>query len=226
MAERKEATLISRSGSVIELTFSNAVKAGDDVKVSQLLAEQGVSLLTSEVSFNTTLSIDTRLTPPIIRKQSTVHRMESESSIAKGEKQCREGIMTVTPFHLGLLARHRHIIKIMLEAILEEKDPKLAFQWMEKVLNAKTALTLPDQSVSCGKDTVSMNGMNAFHVAARYHSQGLKEILKTLQSKHWIPGFKYLLDEKSSSLLQTPLHIAAKQPTEEATRCQFGIFSL
>ena len=200
------------------LTFGNAVRAGKESEVIRLLSENSLDLLVSEVSFDIILDIDTRLTPPIVRRHSTIHRMQSEVNSSNTAAKSQHGFMTVTPFHLGLLAQRRHIINIMLEKVLEENDPQAQFQWMKKILECKTTLQIPDDAVPCDKGTLSLDGMNAFHVAARYDPKALKDILELINDKQWMENLGYLLEQKDSKLQQTPLHIAAKNATPEVAR--------
>ena len=215
-ARRTEVILTSIRGSLADLTFGSAVRAGDDEEVIRLLSTNGLDLLLAEVSFDIVLDIDTRLTPPIIRRHDA---FENTANGTNSESKSQHGFMTVTPFHLGILAQRRHIIKIMIEKILEVTEPQKQFQWMNNVLASKTTLIIPEDAVPCDKGTLSLNGMNSFHVAARYHSKSLKYILCVLNEKQWMPELRYLLEETDSFLHQTPLHLAAKNPTPEVARC-------
>ena len=215
---KTEVTLTSIRGSLADLTFGNAVRAGNDAEVVRLLTENGLDLLLSDVSFDIILDIDTRLTPPIIRRHSALHRMQSAVNPENNENKSQHGFMTVTPFHLGLLAQHRHTIKIMLEKVLEENDSQTQYDWLKSVLERKTTLIIPEDAVSCDKGTLSLDGMNAFHVAARYHPNALKDILGVINEKGWMVNLEYLLEQTDSYLHQTPLHIAAKNTTPEVAR--------
>merc|ERR1712150_237726 len=82
----------------------------------------------------------------------------------------------------------------------------------------KTTLIIPEDAVSCDKGTLSLDGMNAFHVAARYHPNALKDILGVINEKGWMVNLEYLLEQTDSYLHQTPLHIAAKNSTPEVAR--------
>ena len=197
------------------MTFGNAVRAGNDAEVTRLLSEHGLDLLMAEVSFDIILDVDTRLTPPIVRRHSALH---NAMYCANSDSRSQHGFMTVTPFHVGLLAQRGHIIKIMIEKVLEENDPHTQFHWMKKVLESKTTLLIPEDSVPCDKGTLSLKGMNAFHVAARYHPKALKDIFRVLNEKQWTSHLTYLIEGTDSFLHQTPLHIAAKHPTPEVAR--------
>ena len=216
---KTEVTLTSIRGSLADLTFGNAVRAGNEAEVVRHLSEHGLDLLMSEVSFDIILDIDTRLTPPIIRRHSTVNRVQSVAGNSTCmDNRSQHGFMTVTPFHLGLLAQHRHIIKIMLEKILEQNDPQSQFQWLKNVFECKTTLIIPEDAIQCDKGTLSLDGMNAFHVAARYHPKALKDILNVINENSWMSEFGYILEKTDSYLHQTPLHIAAKNSTPEVAR--------
>ena len=115
--------------------------------------------------------------------------VSSEVNSSNTAAKSQHGFMTVTPFHLGLLAQRRHIINIMLEKVLEENDPQAQFQWMKKILECKTTLQIPDDAVPCDKGTLSLDGMNAFHVAARYDPKALKDILELINDKQWMENY-------------------------------------
>ena len=213
---KTDVILTSINGSIADLTFGNAVRAGNESEVLQHLSQHGLELLMSQVSFDIILDIDTRLTPPIIRRQSTLHRVQSSGNSAENRSQ--HGFMTVTPFHLGLLAQHRHIINIMLDKILSEEDPQIQLMWMKRVLECKTSLIIPEDAIQCDKGTLSLDGMNAFHVAARYHPKALNDVLHVINEKQWSGELGYLLEQTDSYLKQTPLHIAAKDSTPAVAR--------
>ena len=218
MTKKSEAILTSKRGSLVDSTFGNVVRAGNDAEVVRLLSEHGLELLISKLSFDIMLDMDTRLTPPSTRKRSSLHRMQSAEVSTNSDNKSHQGSMTVTPFHLALLASHRHIIKSMINKVLEEKDHQIRFQWMEKILASKTTLMIPGNSVRCDKRTSSLEGMNTFHVATRYHPEALEDIFRALNERKWMSNLKYLLEETDSILYRTPLHIAARNPMPGVAR--------
>ena len=210
-----EVILTSTTGSQDDLSFGNAVRAGNETEVSRLLSKHGLDILLAEMSFKIKLDIDTRLTPPIIRRNTTF-----QNAVVESNNEClsKHGFMTVTPFQLGLLAQHRHIIKLLIEKILETNDNETQLEWLKRVLGTKTSLKIPDDAVPCDKGTLSLDGMNAFHLATKYQPKALKDILYILNEKNLMSNLSYLLEERDWRLKQTPLHIAAKCPTAEVAR--------
>ena len=198
------------------MTFGNAIRAGNEVDVSRLLCQHGLELMNAKLSLHIVLNIDATLTPPASRRESLV---QVTSSILKQNcNSSQNGSITVTPFQLGLLAQHRHIIKILMERIMEIKDTDSQLKWMENILGSKTSLVIPNNAAQCDKDTLSLNGINAFHLATRYDPMALKEIVCILNEKHMIPRLKDLLNEQDSNRKWTPLHIGAKCVSIEAVR--------
>ena len=222
MSRPNEVILDFKSCSKTDKKFGNAVKDGNDEEVEQMLVEHGLALLMAQVSIDITLDIDTRLTPPVRRRASTVFKKKSiSSSASNSEKTSRHGMMTVTAFNLGIIYRHRNVTRIMIEKLLEAKENEVQLQWMKNVLGFKAILTSSSRSIQWGKDTLSLNGMNAFHIATRYNPGILKEIFTVMRAKQWLSELQELIEQKNSSLLsQTCLHIAAKNRTAEATRFQ------
>lgn len=209
-----------KSSSEIGKEFGNAVKDGNDEEVERMLVEHGLELLMAQVSIDITPDIDTRLTPPVIRRSSNVFRKKSVRSLASSsETTSRHGLMTVTAFNLGIIFRHRNVTRIMIERIFEQKEHEVQLRWLKNVLGFKAILISSSRSDQWGKDTLSLNGMNAFHIAARYNPEILKAIFTVLREKQWISEFQELIEQKNSvPLSQTCLHIAAKNTTAEATR--------
>ena len=88
--------------------------------------------------------------------------------------------------------------KALEEKILEEKEPQAQLQWMKKLLGFKAILTSSAHTIQWGKDTLSLNGMNAFHIATRYNAEILKHIFW-----NFVPKIGYIGTGLAISFLRT-----------------------
>lgn len=70
---------------------------------------------------------------------------------------------------------------------------------------------------SFAKGDVVLNGVNAFHLCVRYHVPCMVAILASLGPAA-LPALPDLINTKSASLCQTPLHIAARSGDVKAIR--------
>ena len=120
--------------------------------------------------------------------------------------------MFVTPFHLAIISPEPKIVKCMVEAI--KKHSKAPIASLTNLLSMKTkvefAKGFPDTYCS---DDRSLDGINAFHLAARFHGQSFLIIVKFLRNNNKLETFQHLLQICDVHMSKTLLHTAAQSPS-------------
>ena len=131
-----------------------------------------------------------------------------------------EATMIVMPFHLAVIANHVSIVQIVLENIWNMSKKKKRIETLEKVLTAKTRVEFRNVLARYEKNDRALDGMNCFHLCAKYCTPALNEIFKFLNEHHLMdrPNLKAALEAKDQQIHQTPLHVAVKNNTATAAR--------
>ena len=180
----------------------NAVKDGDVKTVLEYLENYSVDILLGEISIPlATFDVNKRWNPV-------------------GNPAARKVVLTITPFHMAVMAKQVSIVNLFMEKLVQHAMNGNGLDQLEGVLGKKVLLTFPKNPKCYSKDDVSVDGMNVFHLTAKYCIPALKIIFRFLNVHGLIDkqGIKELLQEKDKHLQQTPLHIAAKCSSSEATR--------
>ena len=100
----------------------------------------------------------------------------------------------------------------MLEGLL--KYTKTPIETFAKLLATKTEVTFARGSpFSYIFEDMNLDGVNAFHLAARFHAQSLLTIVKFLRQNDILEHVSPLLLVSEPHLGKTPLHMAAKSPS-------------
>ena len=104
------------------------------------------------------------------------------------------------------------MVKLMLDLILEDTscgDPKAV---LKEVLCAKTRVVFSrGKSEQYFKDDRVLNGINAFHLAAKFDAHSLLIMAKALKEAGMIEELREpLLEAKDAEMGKTPLHLAVK----------------
>ena len=122
--------------------------------------------------------------------------------------------MTVTAFQLGIIAKRPGIIRAFMQKIFELTDQEGRLNLLIKVLGTKTFLDFPKDPKLYDKDDRSLDGMNAFHLGAKYSPAALSQIFDHLNDNSFMEedDIKDLLEATDNQICQTPLHIAAAHP--------------
>ena len=128
--------------------------------------------------------------------------------------------MTVTTFQLAIIAKQSGIVKVFLQNVLEIPDEGEQLDLLKQLLGTKTFLMFPKNAKCYDKDDRSLDGMNAFHLGAKYSPGALKQIFDHLNENMLIEenDIKTLLEATDDQLHQTPLHIAATHSSPMAVR--------
>ena len=187
--------------------FANAVRAGNERRVNTVLESNPQNIekhLLAKLSFDLTLDRDTSL--------------DDDSNLDEGDggvPDIDKVTMTVTTFQIGIIAKRPGIIKLFMQKALEFTDGEERLTLFKKLLGTKAFLTFPKNAKCYDKDDRSLDGMNAFHLGAKYSPGALKQIFDYLNDHSLIEEdeIKDLLEAAEDQLHQTPLHIAAAHPT-------------
>jgi hypothetical protein len=198
--------LKSSSGDVSEINFANSVRSGNERRVNALLKTNKESIenhLLAKLSFDLTLDRDTSL------DQSPSD--EADGGVPDVDKVS----MTVTVFQLGIIAKRAGMISLFMEKVLDitEGDERVSF--FTKLLGAQAHLEFPKNNPKFyDKDDRSLDGMNAFHLGAKYSPGALTQIFDYLNENMLMEEYdiKELLEATDAHIYQTPLHIAAAHP--------------
>ena len=205
MTRRDKLRLTSCSGNPSEVTFANGVRGGNEKRVKALLRANWPNiepLLLAKLSFVLTLDRDTSLD-------------DAATDVGDaGVPDVDKVTMTVTAFQLGIIAKRPGVIRAFLQKILDIPDEDERFQLLKKVLETKTFLDFPKDPKLYDKDDRSLDGMNAFHLGAKYSPGALNQIFYHLNDNNFMEEdeIKSLLEATDDQIRQTPLHIAAAHP--------------
>ena len=225
---RNKIRLNSSTGDVKEAFFADAVRGGNERRVAATLQMNWPNIepiLMSQLSFDLTLDRDTSLDSGQPSRRSSVTGIDLGDG---GVPDIDKVTMTVTPFHLAIIAKQAGIVRVFMEKVMDiaEEDNK-RLDLLVKLLGAKTLLLFPKNPLCYDKDDRSLDGMNAFHLGAKYSAAALQEIFYYLndrdstaenETKELETEIKELLEAKDEHLQQTPLHVAATHPSSIAAR--------
>ena len=199
---------ISDSTEDTDWVLWEAVKNGNEERVLEHLDNYSIKILLLELSsvletYDEHTNFGSYDTSKALARLSGINLLAAELS--------PKVILTVTPFHMAIMERQTSIVRIFMEKlVMEIKDGGL--NNLIEVLRKPVALTIPGNVNKYSKDDVSLDGMNAFHLSAKYSISALKVIFRYLNANRLMDesSIKDLLEAKDKHLQQTPLHIAAK----------------
>ena len=179
------------------------------------LFEDNFQILQNELSIALELERDTifrksRRTDPYIRKSFDTNLRDYKLNVGNDEIS-NKVILTITPIHLAIIARQISIVRIFMEKLSDEVDNEGSLNVIANVLRKVAVLSFPKNPLQYAKDDRSLDGMNVFHLAAKYCTPALKVLFDTLNTKGLMQKreFHDTLEAKESQLQQTPLHVAA-----------------
>ena len=119
--------------------------------------------------------------------------------------------MFVTPFHLAIIAQQADIIECMLNYILEFSEKPV--EDTKAILAKKTKVAFAKEATLYFKDDKTMDGINAFHLAGRFHAQSLLVMMRFLRDNDLLEPVTPLLEDTDPHMGKTPLHMAMKCPS-------------
>ena len=210
-ATPRKLSLISEQGDQAIVDLGNAIRCGSIQFVRQVIENNGCEMLNKcEVQFETYF----RRSPEVYAHDEKEKEPPSEWKNGKFKPQDslrlnRQRLkikdrMYVTPFQLAIMSQQVEIVVILLQSVKDE-------QMMKKLLATTTKVIfkrgLPD---SYFKDDRTMDGINAFHLAARFHAPSLHCIINYIKDKRWLDSMRDLLEARDPHMQKTPLHNSTK----------------
>ena len=181
---RKLSLIRDKDEDNIVIDLSNAIRSGSADVVSSMLEIHGSSLINQ-------LSI-----------QFQTHFRKS--FVTKVETALKPDTLYMTPFHLAIISQQPSVVQVMLE---RSKSIKIALGMKTKVIFATS------DPLDYSKEDRTMDGINAFHLAGRFHAHSLALILRFLRDIKMLDETKDLLEAKDPHMGLTPLHMAVKSPS-------------
>ena len=191
-----------------EFLFANAIRAGDTNEVQSIM-EDYPTVLQSKLSFRIRLKVDNTALPSTFINGigNTINGKELET--AK---------MHVSPLQLAIISKQESVVRMILEHVYASNDD--GEEALEIVMDVKSVVVFPRDSPPTlyEEDDRMLDGMNIFHLAAKFHPKSLYEIISFLNKEDLTELIDALIQEKDPHVECTPLHVAAKSPSSFAMR--------
>ena len=187
--------------------FIEEIRVGDlDKSLEYLNEEGGMELLRKE--FHQPMTLD-----EIVELELALNDTEDSFEDSGGST------LILQPLQLAIVAQQGDIIKAILRHIIAQNDADAIISLLTEYLGHRARIDFPTEDTErYDKDDRSLDGMNAFHLAAKYFPLGLEVIFKTLNDEHaTYSQILELLLERDDHLKQTPLHVALKNRSSESS---------
>ena len=203
----RKLSLMSEQGDQIMVDLGNAIRSGSVQFVQQVLENNGCEILNKpEIQFETYFR---RIPQTPMKYPRKINDFGSfvgvQDSITLTRQRLRaKDKMFATPFQLAIMAQQTEMVEILLNYIPDEKSMKLMLGTRTKVIFNRGP---PDTYF---KDDLMMDGVNAFHLAARFHPPSLLKTISYLCERKWLRTVTDLLEAVDPHLKKTPLHNACK----------------
>jgi hypothetical protein len=200
-------TEISNQSDMILIQFGDAIRSGSTQLIAEILAKIGPGIIQDHMlSFDVTL----RKLAATSFRSPTMSTWHVPDAVTKNER------MSVTPFQLAIIAMKGSVVDQMLEAVMASAKNPHAF--LRMILSSKSKMTYVCGLSSYCKDDRVLDGINAFHLAAKYHAPSLLSIIQLLQQEDLVDSMIDLLEAQDSHMGKTPLHLAVKSPSSLSTK--------
>ena len=203
------------------MNVGDLARAGNHAEVKKVLNEGGLKLLTTRYTTNLKLG------------QYLVTLDEKrENKDTDGDETTTNAKISVTPLHLAIISKQTNVIQGIIEGIVsksceyideaDEDDRKLKVSnALQEELQRSVELQFYDSQDTYDKEDRSINGMNAIHLACKYHPKAI-QIMFDILKKEDVGIDKLTRAMNNEDQKQTPLHIASRSTTAVATRCEYS----
>lgn len=191
----RKLTLMSEENDLTMVSLGQAIRSGSVQTVKNIIESNSIAILNRlGITFETFL-----------------RRLSQKSGLVT---VVRPDKMYLTPFHLAIISQQDNVVSTMLDFVINSEYPA---ESLKKLLSVKTSLKFangdPD---SYFKDDRTLDGINAFHLAGRFHCQSLVAIVKVLRDQDLIDSVLDLIQVKDPHMGKTPLHMATKNSSSLA----------
>ena len=189
--------------------FSYDIRRGNAGKVNEFLKNNSTYVLQAKLS----TEIVTELNTPIQLREKPLPYYNHDAG------NLRKAKLIILPIHIAIIAKQVEIVKTILEYVSSPTSDNNNKLEIRKILGTKTKVEFPEgqDKIYALRDRV-LDGINAFHLAARFDAPSLDQIIITLNERKILWEFQDLWQAKDDQLERTPLHVAAKVADNCATR--------
>ena len=155
---------------------------------------------------------------------------EAQNDNEDSNQYSNDSILCLRPLQLAIVAGQEGVIEAIIRHIIRTNDSDGIMVLLETHLGHQASINFPEtcDPWTFDKDDRSLDGMNAFHLAAKYYPDGLKLIFELLNDNNaTYSNILELLLRKDRHLQQTPLHVALKHrgsDSTEAARYRYLLF--
>lgn len=127
-------------------------------------------------------------------------------------------MITLRPLQVAIVAGQKGVIEVILKFIAQIEDADDCQAALENILGHQASVIFTSDLCTYDKDDRSLDGMNCFHLAARYYPEGIKIIFDILKSENVLySNVLDLLLKQDKHLQQTPLHVAIRRVGSKCT---------
>ena len=184
----RKLSMITNKNDMIMMHFGNAIRSGFTDVVKTMLESHGIGLMNQ-------LSI----------QFETQFRKIFGKTGAKLETVNKPDRIYMTPFHLAIISQQTNVVTLMLN---------FARRSIRTTLEKKTKVFFATNDPSDYHDEdKTMDRINAFHLAGRFHAHSLLVILTFLRDAKILEMMKDLFEAVDPHMGKTPLHMAVKSPS-------------
>ena len=129
-------------------------------------------------------------------------------------------MICLRPLQLAIVMKQKKIIEVILNYIVSNGQENDFVADLENILGHQATIIFPkDEYKIYDKDDRSLDGMNVFHLAAKYYPQGLEPIFDILKENDMVNSkILSLLLTRDRHLQQTPLHVSVRHASKGSSK--------
>ena len=206
-----EGVLLSKTKDDALEYFFDSIRAGECEDVKKYLDENGLEALTAPSH--------------ILTEYVHLDKIVEFEDVNDEEEELEVPEIFLRPLQVAVISRQKEVIETIIEYLSQLDTAEEILPALEDCLGQQTRVMFKDQDedrkpgASYDKDDRSLDGMNCFHLAAKYYPEGLSIIFDVLEKQN----IKYssilsLLLRQDNHLKQTPLHVAMKNSSTGGAR--------
>ncbi len=207
---------------LIKVIKDNAI-----LDLGEAIRSGNVALLVAHIENNGLGQVFTaRFAFEIVVRQLGYYQKSGESSKRKGRYKTpgassfykpavsKTAVMEVTALQLAVVSRQLEMVKHMLDTAVKSDDESDR----QALLRGLTAVHFPDSANMYESADQMLHGLNAFQLAARYHSEALELFMDHLGTRDPNKLCELTIKPASNVLEHFALHMAACNPDPKSLR--------